>query len=206
MPTVPGTAPRKPCRWRTVSTCCRTWPRCWDLCSPPMLARCAMSSGPGARRLSPSGVSCRYRPLCRKQGPGFWLSSGGSGVWPGTRRSGRSTARAGRGRRSRPISASDARPSTASCAARPFLSARAAATPDTACSTRGGTSSSSTGTALGGTAPRCSESCSSAAIEAATRRSCATCGDCRGHERQPRPRAGRRHSPAWRCSQCLRRC
>src|SRR4051812_44688144 len=62
--TAPAPTPRAPaaalpgrCRWRTASTCCRTWPRHWKWCSRSMPARCATpsrpSGGPSPLRVPP---------------------------------------------------------------------------------------------------------------------------------------------------------
>lgn len=68
------------------------------------------------------------------------------------------------------------------CAARPFPSARAAATPGTACSTHGRTSYLSTGTVTAVTAANCSARFRTTATAAATLRSRATFSTCARRE------------------------
>ena len=116
-------------------------------------------------------------------------------------------ARAGRDRRLPATLASAARPwsrwerfsAAATCGARPFPSARVAATLDTACSTRGITSCSNTGAVAVTTATGCSACCERMAIAAAIPRALPL-APARGASDRAGPQAGQTTAAGAGCS------
>src|SRR4051812_1490141 len=125
MPRAPRTAHPKPFRWRTASTCCRTWPRRWNWCSRPTPASCATPSRPSGGPLPLKGLLCAPTRHLRPNGRWPWRPRARGGGWGRPRGGGGPCAPGGPGGGAPPHSASGPPPAPPPPPKRPL--ARAAA-------------------------------------------------------------------------------